>query len=309
MRNLHIKIFALLGAILLFRFVNSEGNSSVMGFFVPVEIRHVPADKIVLWPLTPQAQVTIKGPSFLVSDVAASRRTFKVEIPRDVQSRYVANLKKSDLALPPNVQLVSVDPSEIQFTFDNLVERDIPIEMTSIGTLRNSLRLEKIDLTPTMVRVKGPETRIRDLINVQTEPVDLREVTDSVSRDLAIRMPASLAELNVSQVHLDLRVAAVRSERKFSNLAVEIRSVAGEKFTLSPATVNIQISGPIDRISALKPEEVIPFVRVPTEAAIPLNLAVNTDLPKDLSVSEIDPPEVRVVKSNGKPKDKSAPSK
>lgn len=305
MKNVSLKVFSVVAAVLLAHFVNSEGNSSVIGFFVPVEIKNMPKDKILVWPLTPQAQVSVKGPSFLVSNVAASPPTFKVKIPSDVQDQYVATLKRTDLALPPNVQVVSVDPGEIKFVFDTLVEKDLPVELTNLGALKSNLKVEEVILNPARVRVRGPESRIREMVNVQTEPIDLRNVSDSFSRDLALRPPAALVELAPSQIQLTFKVASVRSQKKFASLPVEIRSLSSEKYTLSPAVVNLEVAGPLEKIAALRQEEIIPFVRVPADTTGPVQLSVSTELPKEITIVQIDPAKVQVVKSAAKPAAKS----
>ncbi|MBN8548043.1 MAG: YbbR-like domain-containing protein [Deltaproteobacteria bacterium] len=298
MKNLSLKIFSLIAAILLAHFVNSEGNSSVIGFFVPVEIKNLPRDKVLLWPLTPQAQVSVKGPSFLVSNVASSPPTFKVKIPSDVQTQYVATLSKTDLALPPNVEVVSVDPNEIKFTFDTLVEKELPVEVTKLGTLSSGLKVDDVSLSPARVRVRGPESRLRDVDSVQTEPIDLREIESSFTKDFPLRPPAALVEVLPQHITISYKVSRVYSQRKFTALPVEIRSVSSLKYTLSPSNVTLEVSGPLDRVSALKAEDLIPFVRVPAGDDIASGqLDVATELPEGISVVQIDPPKVQVVKS------------
>lgn len=297
MKNVALKIFSVIAAMLLAHFVNSEGNSSVIGFFAPVELKNLPKDKVLVWPLTPQAQVSVKGPSFLVSNVASSPPTFKVKIPNDVQDQYVATLKRSDLTLPPNVQVVSVDPGEIKFMFDSLVEKELPVELTNLGALRANLKVEEVVINPSRVLVRGPQSRIRDLVNIQTEPIDLREVSDSFSRDLALRPPAALIELTPGQVQLIYKVSSVRSQKKFTALPVEVRSSGAEKYTLSPTTVSVEVAGPLEKVAALKAEEVIPFVRVPPDVTGSTQLGVSTELPKEISIVQIDPAKLQVVKS------------
>ncbi len=310
MKNLHLKIFALCAAILLFRFVTSEGNSSVMGFFVPVEVKNIPHDKVLLWPLSPQAQVSIKGPSFLVSSVVASPPTFKVRIPADVQNRYVATLSKSDLALPPNVQVLSIDPGEIQMSFDNLVQRELPVEFATIGALHAGLTMEKLQVTPDRVLIRGPESRLRELKEIQTEPVDLRDVDQAFAKDVPLRLPGSLTELSVQQAHVTFSVSEILESKIFPAVPVELRSTSGEKLLLPVSKVSIEVRGPVARISTLKPEEIIPYVRVQRDTRIPGALEVACDLPKGLSVVKIDPMNLEVVRSlSGQSAKKSQNSK
>lgn len=297
MKNLHIKLFALLVAILLSRFVTSEGNSSVMGFFVPVEIMSIPQDKVLMGPLTPQAQVSIKGPSFLVSNVVASPPTFKVRIPQEVQEKYIANLSMVDLHLPPNVQVMSIDPPEIHFNFEDRVQRELPVELTNLGTLRPGLKMEELHITPARVLVDGPKSKIVELRNIQTEPIDLREITEDYSREVALRSLGSRVELSVPRVRIDFRVVPMRAQRRFASLPIEVRSSAEEKLALSTAKVSVDVSGPPEKVNTLRADDIIPYIRLQQGTVTPAEIAVRCDVPKEITVVQIDPPKVQVVKS------------
>ena len=89
-KNLGLKLISLVFAIILAYFVNSEGNTSIVGFVVPVEFQNVPSDKVLLRPSHRQVEVTIKGPSFVISKVAAEPRVFKVRLPIGVGNSFSA---------------------------------------------------------------------------------------------------------------------------------------------------------------------------------------------------------------------------
>src|SRR4051812_12898463 len=115
MRNLSLKIFSFLCAAMLAYFVHSDTNEGEIGISVPVELKGLPADKIVILPLERRAQISIKGPSFLLSQIYASPPAFKVRIPEEAGNEWVGLLNKKDLGLPPGVQIMRVDPPEMKF--------------------------------------------------------------------------------------------------------------------------------------------------------------------------------------------------
>lgn len=308
MRNWYLKLFSLLAAVLLFRFVTSEGNSSVIGFSVPVEVRNLPQGKTLIWPLAPTAQVTIKGPSIFASSVAASPPTIKVRVPNDVPNSYVASFKKADIAVPPNVEVLSIEPPEMQLTFDNVISRDVPIEVVRLGNVPAGVKVDDIVITPAGVSLRGPETRIKDLLKIQTEPVDLRDVTTSFSREVQLQVPGSRTEANPSVVRLEVKVSPVRASRRFENVPVEIRSRGGEKLELVKQGVAIEVTGPKEKIETLGVADVIPYVRVPAEASFPYDASASAELPEDISLVLIDPAKVQVVRSPAAAAPKKVPA-
>ena len=70
--NLLLKLVSLLAAILLAYSVHSDRNTSVLSFNVPIEIKNPPDDKVLVKPTRRLAQVTVRGPSFLVGPLVSS---------------------------------------------------------------------------------------------------------------------------------------------------------------------------------------------------------------------------------------------
>lgn len=296
MKNLNLQLFSLLVALLLALFVNSESNSSVLGFVVPVEIRNLPTGKTILLQSNTQVQVTIKGPSFLISRVVSSLPIFKVNIPSEVQNRFVATLNSSDLALPPYVQVLSIEPSEIEFTFDNMTNVDLPVVVPRIGSLPENLRLGDISIEPPTVTVTGPESEVRELRGIETFPVDLRDLHSDLDKTINLRNPSRLSKLSQQQVDVRIKVSSVQSELRFSSLPIEIRAGGGKTHEIAPNAVNVQISGAREILALVAKEQVIPYVRIQDSSQPGTELQVAVELPKGVEASGIEPAKVRLVK-------------
>jgi hypothetical protein len=78
---------------------------------------------------------------------------------------------------------------------------------------------------------------------------------------------------------------------------VEIRSRGGEKLELTEQGVSIEVTGPKEKIETLGVADVIPYVRVPSDARFPYDASTSAELPEDISLVLIDPAKVQVVKS------------
>ena len=262
MKNWILMLFSLLVAILLNAFVNSEGNSSLVELLVPVELRDLPSGKIVIAPRERQVRVYIKGPTSLVTRIAASPPIFKINLPTEIPNRFVAVLRAENLSLPPYVHVQKIAPSEIEFTFDDLVERTLPIAVPKIGTLSPSLNLESLTARPSTVQVRGPKTEISNLANLESFPVDLRDIKGSFEREVSIRLPGPFSELTPSVVTILGTVISTEKRVIYSNIPIEVRSGAGKNVKLDPNTVQVTVSGPSALVDSLKREDVVPFVRL-----------------------------------------------
>lgn len=294
MKNLNLKIFSLLMAIILAYFVNSENNASVVGFVVPVEVKNLPDSKVLLWPLTPQTRVTVKGPSYLTSRIAASSTTFKVNIPQDASNRISIQLSESDLALPPSVQVLAIDPKEITFSLDNKIEKQLPVSVLTVGSLPENLKLEHLNYTPTTITISGPETEIKPLEKLETEPFDLREVSQNTIRKILLKAPGSLIRLASNQIELNVEVSALKQVEHYKALTVEVRSSLGLKANLTPNIVNLEIVSTPDNFKHFNPSNLFPYVRIDSEFTKGQS-KVMLDLPAGFEIKSIVPEYVNVV--------------
>lgn len=296
MKNIGLRIFSLIVATMLAYYVHSDTNEGVAGISVPVELKGLPSDMVVIYPLVRQAQVSLKGPSFLLSQIYASPPAFKVKVPEKVENRFVAQLNRNDLSLPPAVKLMRVEPSEMEFTFDRIVKKDVPVQVTQIGAPPDGIKLADISAKPKSVTVTGPQTEIKDLNRVDTEPIDLREITSDVEKELPLRLQARQSELSEAAVMVKVSVSSIQAERVFEEVPVEVRSIIQDGGIIEPSAVRVKIIGPKERVNSMRKEEVVPYVKIQSEPGKNEEFRVLLDLPKPFTVLLIEPEKVKVVR-------------
>jgi YbbR domain-containing protein len=262
MNNLGLKLFSLGIAIVLFSFITNESNSSVLTREVPVEFTSIPAGTMVIAPLDPQVEVSIKGPSSLVSRIATTPPVFKVKIPENAEHRFTASLTKEDLGLPPYFSVLKIEPAQIEVTIDSLVSKEVPVSVPRIGSIGEGLSIESLSIVPEQVRLTGPATELSAVSSVETYPLDLRDVDHSVTRQLAIKPPGKFTEVSPRQSSVSLQVGFVEGEQSFSQLPIEVRAMPGQNYSVDPATVDVVLKGPLQAVQRIGKEDVVPFVRV-----------------------------------------------
>jgi YbbR domain-containing protein len=300
-RNLSLKAVSLLIAVLLTYAVNSASNSSVVSLVVPIEVQNTPEDKILVRPSKRAVQVTIKGPSFLVGPIASSPPTLRVKLPALDEDRFLVNLKVSDLALPPTVDVLSVDPPEMEFVFETVERREVKVEVPRVGQLAKELTLEKIDIEPKMVLVKGPRSELRHLRALETEPIDLGEIEGNRSITVRVRPPSSQVSVATSSVTASVVVEAVPRERMLDARPVELRaSPELPSIKLEPSEVSIVVAGNREAIAQLSPTAVIPYVRpkAPISAESEV-VEVSVELPPGIRLVKVEPKAVKLRRESG----------
>jgi YbbR domain-containing protein len=295
MRNPALKVLSLFIALLLSYFVNSEENSTVFTFVAPVEVRDLPAGKVLPGNERLQAQVTIRGPSFVLSRIPAAPPVFRVSASDVVEGK--VQLRRNELALPPYVDIVSIQPAELKLHLDDLVELKVAVKAPLLGPVATEHRVESVVVDPESVTLRGAKGAIGGISAIQTEPVDVRELKKTVTRGVPLRLPEGILGSSVNEVSVEVRIAPVETRRELERMPVEVRSVGGETYTLEPPVVRVTLRGRREIFEGLKRDHVIPFVRLGKEYRERELVEVGVELPTGITLERVDPPRVEIIRS------------
>ena len=295
MRNSGLKLLSLLIAALLAWFVNSENNVGDAQIFVPLKIENVPDNRMLVRPLARQLVVTLKGPSYQIARASAQPLTIKARLPDGVTDRYQLALRHSDIPVPPSIEVVRIDPSDIEVLLEEKVTRELPVRVDREGKLDSGLRLDAIVTQPDRVTVIGPSSELKSLSEVQTYPVMLSELKESSSLDLDLKVPGNLTTVSPSAVRVQISIVPLQGARRFSEREIELRAPSGsERLEISPSKATIEIKGEVERIKGLSDEQIVPYVRLSHDQDLSKPFEVAVDLPEWVSISKIEPRMVTV---------------
>jgi YbbR domain-containing protein len=294
--NLILKLVSVLAAILLAYSVHSDRNTSVLSFNVPIEIKNPPDDKFLVKPTKRMAQVTVRGPSFLVGPLVSSPPPLRVVVPDDVGDRLQVSLKSSDLSVPSMVEVVGVEPSEIELVFEPVEQKELKIEIPRVGQLPKDLTLTKVDFDPKVASVRGPRSELKQLRFIESDPIDLGDLSESRSLNLNLRNPGNQLTLITKAVSVRIGINEVPRQLTFEKRPVELRtSPRVSDIGFEPLEVTVIVEGAPGLVAELDPGDVVPYVRVkeppPKEGRV---IDLSVDLPEGISVSRVEPASVFV---------------
>jgi YbbR domain-containing protein len=300
--NLLLKLVSLLAAVLLAYSVHSDRNTSVLSFNVPIEIKNPPDDKVLVKPTRRLAQVTVRGPSFLVGPLVSSPPPLKVVVPDDVGERFQASLKGADLSVPSMIEVIGVEPPEMELVFEPVERKDFKVEVPRVGQLPKELTLSRVDVEPKVATVKGPRSELKQLRFIESEPIDLSDVTKTQTLSLTLRNPGNQSSLITKSVSVRVAINEVPRQRTFDKRPVELRTaphVSG--IGIEPTEASVILEGPPALVAEVDPGSVLPYVRVkelpPHEGRI---VDISVEVPEGCTVARIEPARVLVFKESSR---------
>lgn len=297
-RDIPVKVFSLFIALVLAYAVQRAGNASVVNLFVPLELKNLPEDRIVVKPVKRGAQIILKGPSFIIGPLASSPPPIRVRFPDGVGDRVSVSIKPTDISLPPSVEVLSIEPTQVDFVLEALDKQELPVAVPRIGQLAKELVLEGIDVSPSSILVKGPRSELKQLKVIETDPIDLGTLTSSAEVVLNVRSVGGSVTPQSKTVVARVAIGEQPTERKFTQIPVEVRIGGGVSggFIVSPSTVALTISGSPSTLANLREQDLFPFVRTSgaSNSMGHTREQVQIQLPLGLRVVSLDPAAVTV---------------
>jgi hypothetical protein len=115
---------------------------------------------------------------------------------------------------------------------------------------------------------------------VRADAFDVSGLTQGrYTRQLAVERPAGRLRYDLLSVSASLEIAREVAERPFARVPVAVLGHASAK--LQPAEVDVRLACPPEILRALRPEQIVPKVRIASPAehgsdALPVQLAIDS---------------------------------
>ena len=245
-------------------------------------------------------QVVISGAQSQVRKVTRARvainldglresldQPYKVELV-DENNQAVKNLTVT----PENIQL-NIPISQLGGY------RDMAVKVVVRGQVASGYRLSNISVTPPVITVFAGDPKIvNDLPGVvETQPLDLQNASDDISMKLELNLPAGVSVVGEQTVFIQAGISPIESSLTLSGEIVEVVGLPADwSAQVSPATIDVIVSGPLPLLDTLTRQDVRVTIDVTglTEGAHQLEPKVEI-LISDVIVESILPGTVEVV--------------
>ena len=141
---------------------------------------------------------------------------------------------------------------EITLALDSVTRKEVRIvSLVSVTPESGQVLHGGLSMTPTTVRLVGPEKSLAAIDSVTTVPMEITNVSDEFTRNVPIdTMPLGIVRLSPKQVTVTGDMGRT-AERSFGGIPVETGAGAITSFIVTPAHVSVTVSGPEERVQAL----------------------------------------------------------
>jgi YbbR domain-containing protein len=182
------KVLSLVAAIALWYLVIGDTEVGV-SMPIIVQYRNLPADMEITGDHLDRLFIKVRGPRPRVSTEALERTSLMLDLTGvNTPGERTVRVTAQELGLPAGVELLRVIPAQIRLRFDRRVTKSVEVQARITGAPPRGYRITQQRISPEFVRITGPESNLRTVTSVMTDPINL----DSSVGYAEFRVPVAL---------------------------------------------------------------------------------------------------------------------
>lgn len=219
-KNLGLKVFSLVLAVLLELYFYGPENSVTLEMNAPIAVHNLPQSMMIVWPPAGDsgyfAKIIVRGPAPLVEQLRNSQRRFSVRLPDDLPPNYPVVLNPQQLDLPAGVEVIRVEPASMNFRFDRVMKKEIKVRARIGGTVADGYQVDKVTIEPGAIMVSGPVDEIQTWDFIDTQRIDVTDLKADRELQVGLIEPNTLSKLSTKAVtvHVHMRAEAEAAGKK-----------------------------------------------------------------------------------------------
>ena len=294
LHNLGLKLLSIVAAFSLWVFVNVGERDTEGGLQIPVELRNIPRNLMIVSPRVNFIDLRISGPRTLLSRVSPSALAVVLDLNGVRPGPAVFRVQTDALDLPRGVTVVRVAPSEISLELARIERRVVPVHVALSGKPPNGLRVTDIKVAPETIEVIGPANEVEQVKAVETAALDLSDAQPGViERELTLESMREHLSLTATLVHAQVLLEEPEQTRVFKKVPIVVRNSA-HRATVRPERLTVTVRGPRSATTSLELEHGAVYIDATGLEPGGYTLTPSVDLPADVELLKQEPANVQL---------------
>jgi YbbR domain-containing protein len=257
--DLPIKVICVAAAVILF-FFHRINTLTERFFSVPLKV-DVPAGLAIATSYPQSVRITLRGAEeaiypILEEDIEASVSLEGHKTPGVF--RVPIHVDRKGTALNVQPLEVTVEPQEITFTLDSLMERRVNVIADLRGSPAYGFELTQYTISPQSAVIRGARSYIQGVNALSTDEIDLTGRTDSFALRAKISPPNTFIKVvGDATVEFKATIQETILSQRFTEVPMETVDLAPTLTLKTGLGVgSVQVKGPQVFVEAFTPEQV-----------------------------------------------------
>lgn len=207
LRNWGLKLFSFIIALVLWlTLIPDDKIFDEKILPVRLDVHNIPSGMALVEKPPPTINVIIRAPKRLIDQFTSSNVNAVLDLREariDVQDYY---LSPNMIRTPEGAEVKEIFPMQVKLKLERIVEEMLEVVPDVMGELPEGLGVAKIEVSPSRVRVRGPESKINKNDRVRTTPIDISTLTEPTEVEARLILPNPDVRLVTSRMTVIVRV-------------------------------------------------------------------------------------------------------
>lgn len=257
-RNLGVKLLSIGVAALLWLVVTGDPVVE-RSMRVGLELQRIPAGLELVGTVPDSVGARVRGPASRLSALAPGDLSAVVDVDGVKAGRRLFALTPAQVTAPFGVEVSQVTPATLPLEFEPTATAVVPVRARVEGTPVAGHSVTHLAVTPSQVRVTGPESAVQGVSELFTAPVSIAGATTLVREAVTIDTGESSLRLDGGPAAVvTVTISADTMERTVTGVAIALRG--GVKGRLTPATAAVTVRGAREVVEPLTAADIVLFV-------------------------------------------------
>lgn len=257
------KSLAISFAIIIWIFAPApeSAKKTEVQFFVPVSYIHTPKNLLIISDPLQAISVSVEISTQDLPEIHPSMFQAVIDLenadPGVIQYELTADILKT----PPNVRVLRISPAATSIEFEELIEKILTIKPVLVGEPAKGYVLQKINIMPEVVKVRGPISTLSKIDRLETKALDINNLNNDVDLMVYPAFPQNITVVDPKPEFYaaHIQIGSEPVEILFKNLPIGIvNQVYVTK--INPKSFNVLLRGPRSLMDYITKEDVQAFI-------------------------------------------------
>ena len=297
LHNAGLKLLSVVAATGLWFFVNAGERDTEQAVQVPVELRDIPPNVMLVSPRVDFVDLVLSGPRTLLNRIGPEQLSVTLDLRGVRPGPAVFRILGEALELPRGISIVRLTPSEVTLEFAPVLRKTVPVHVAFAGKAPSGLRVTETRVAPEAVEVVGPASQVEQIKAAETAPIDLGDAEPGlIERDLTLESAREYVSFSATLVHAQVRLEEPERTRTLTNVPVVVRN-SGYRTQLKPTAVQVTVRGPRSATESLELDHGAVYIDATGQEPGTYEVTPAVDLPADVELVRQEPAvvELRVL--------------
>jgi YbbR domain-containing protein len=287
------KLLSICFAITIWAFAPSPNKElTEVKFFVPVSYINLPKNlEIVSAPLQ-SISVSVELAKNELAQVHPSMFQAVIDLEGSFQGEKEYEITRKIVSAPDNIRILEIEPKLLNLSFEEIIEKELPIKPVFLGEPAQGYVLEQITMIPPTVRTKGLVSELGKIEQLNTKAVNIEGIDSDIEMLVHIIFPKSVAALEPAPEYYTVQITVGSEPINMRYLNIPIGIMNHEYVTrINPRYFNMLVRGPRSLMENFKKQDIQAFIDL--EGFKPGNYKIKAPtvrLPPEIQIQQMWPP-------------------